>query len=67
MIVLRMVGGAVVAGPVSTVSTVSTVSPVSTVALLSTRQRSGQELDLGAVSNQWVAEHRLGQTHDKQR
>ena len=29
--------------------------------------RSGQELDLGAVSNQWVAEHRLGQTHDTQR
>jgi hypothetical protein len=35
--------------------------------LLSKRQRNGQELDLGAVSNRWVAEHRLGQTHDPQR
>jgi hypothetical protein len=34
--------------------------------LVSKRQRNGQELDLGAVSNQWVAEHRLGQTHDTQ-
>jgi hypothetical protein len=52
MIGLSIVGGAVVAG---------------IVALLTTRQRSGQELDLGAVSNQWVAEHRLGQTHDTRR
>ena len=52
MIALWIVGGVLVAG---------------IVALLSVRQKSGQELDLGAVSNQWVAEHRLGQTHDTQR
>lgn len=52
MIVLWTVGGLVVAG---------------IIARLSTRQRSGQELDMGAVSNQWVAEHRLGQSHDAQR
>jgi hypothetical protein len=33
----------------------------------SKRQRNGQELDLGAVSSQWVAEHRLGRTDDTQR
>jgi hypothetical protein len=53
MITLLMIGGAVVAGGI--------------VALLGARHRSGQEVDLGAVSNQWVAEHRLGQTHDTQR
>jgi hypothetical protein len=37
------------------------------VVLLSTRQRSGRELELGAVSNQWVAKHRLVQTHDAHR
>jgi hypothetical protein len=35
--------------------------------VLSTRHRSGRELELGAVSNQWVAKHRLVQTHDAHR
>ena len=52
MIALWIVGGAVVAG---------------IVVLLSARQRSGQDLDLGAVSNQWVAEHRLGSSHATRR
>ena len=52
MITIWIVLGAVVAGA---------------IVLLTTRRRGGQDMDLGAVSNQWVAEHRLGSTHDSQR
>jgi hypothetical protein len=30
-------------------------------------RRRGQETDLGSVSHQWIAEHRMGQGHDSQR
>jgi hypothetical protein len=30
-------------------------------------QGRGKQVDLGVVSNTWVAEHRLSQTHDSQR
>ena len=30
------------------------------VALISAWQRNGQSSDMGAVSTQWIAEHRLG-------
>jgi hypothetical protein len=30
-------------------------------------RRRDQEVDLGSVSHQWIAEQRLGQGHDSQR
>ncbi len=37
------------------------------VALIGLSQRGGQRADLGAVSNQWISEHRLGQNNDSRR
>jgi hypothetical protein len=34
------------------------------VALLVAWSRADRRADLGAVSSQWIAEHRLGQGHD---
>jgi hypothetical protein len=39
---------------------------VAIVAGLAWRRRRAQQVDLGVVSHQWVAEHRLGQVHDRQ-
>jgi hypothetical protein len=35
------------------------------VALVVARLRGYRQADLGAVSHQWIAEHRLGQGHDR--
>ena len=37
------------------------------VALLASWSRGGKPSDLGAVSNQWIAEHRLGSGQDSRR
>ncbi len=37
------------------------------IALVSALQRGDQRTDLGAVSNQWISEHRLGQGQDSRR
>lgn len=37
------------------------------VALLTAWQRGDQGTDMGAVSNQWISEHRLGQSNDSRR
>lgn len=37
------------------------------VALVTSWYRHDNDADLGAVSQQWIAEHRLGQGHDSQR
>lgn len=37
------------------------------VALISLWQRGDQGADMGAVSNQWISEHRLGQNNDSRR
>jgi hypothetical protein len=37
------------------------------VALLTSWTRGGSPADLGAVSNQWIAEHRLGSGQDSRR
>ena len=39
------------------------------IALISAWQRSGRRADMGAVSNQWISEHRLGhgQNNDSRR
>jgi hypothetical protein len=34
------------------------------VALVAAWSRTERRADLGAVSSQWIAEHRLGQGHD---
>jgi hypothetical protein len=34
------------------------------IALVSALHRRDQRTDLGAVSNQWISEHRLGQGQD---
>jgi hypothetical protein len=37
------------------------------VALVSAWHRGDQGTDMGAVSNQWISEHRLGQSNDSRR
>jgi hypothetical protein len=37
------------------------------VALVTSWSRGGNTADLGAVSNQWIAEHRLGSGQDSRR
>jgi hypothetical protein len=37
------------------------------VALLASWSRGGSPADLGTVSNQWIAEHRLGSGQDSRR
>ena len=37
------------------------------VALVVSWRRGGQPEDLGAVSHQWIAEHRLGSNQDSRR
>jgi len=37
------------------------------VALIGMWQRADQRADMGAVSNQWISEHRLGQNNDSRR
>jgi hypothetical protein len=37
------------------------------VALVVVWSRTDRHADLGAVSSQWIAEHRLGQGHDGRR
>ena len=37
------------------------------IALVSALQRGPKQTDLGAVSNQWISEHRLGQREDPRR
>lgn len=37
------------------------------IAFRTSWRRRDQQADLGTVSHQWVAEQRLGQTHDPQR
>lgn len=37
------------------------------VALVTSWSRGGSAPDLGAVSNQWIAEHRLGSGQDSRR
>jgi len=37
------------------------------VALVTSWSRGGDAADLGAVSNQWIAEHRLGSGQDSRR
>jgi hypothetical protein len=37
---------------------------VGVVALVVAWTRGDRDADLGAVSSQWIAEHRLGQGHD---
>jgi hypothetical protein len=44
---------------------VSIAAPV--VMLATSRLRRAQVTDLGSVSDQWMAEQRLGQGHDPQR
>ena len=43
------------------------LSVASAVAMLGTRLRRAQVHDLGSVSDQWMAEQRLGQGRDPQR
>ena len=38
-----------------------------TVALVTSWLRGSQAEDMGAVSNQWIAEHRLGSNQDSRR
>ena len=37
------------------------------VAVISLWQRGDQRTDMGAVSSQWISEHRLGQNNDSRR
>jgi hypothetical protein len=37
------------------------------VALISMWQRGDQAADMGAVSNQWISEHRLGRNNESRR
>lgn len=37
------------------------------VALVNLWQRGDQGADMGAVSSQWISEHRLGQNNDSRR
>lgn len=37
------------------------------VVLIGLWQRSDQRADMGAVSSQWISEHRLGQNNDSRR
>jgi hypothetical protein len=37
------------------------------VGLVAARRRGGHAVDLGAVSNEWIAEHRVGLGPDDQR
>ena len=37
------------------------------VALISAWTRGGETADMGAVSSQWISEHRLGQNNDSRR
>lgn len=37
------------------------------VAVISVWQRGDQPTDMGAVSSQWISEHRLGQNNDSRR
>ena len=37
------------------------------IALVSAWYRGDQQTDLGAVSSQWISEHRLGQGNDSRR
>lgn len=39
---------------------------IAAIVVIVSWRRRGQDVDLGAVSHQWMAEHRLGQTHDRQ-
>lgn len=37
------------------------------IALITAWQRGGPQADLGAVSSQWISEHRLGHDQDSRR
>jgi hypothetical protein len=37
------------------------------VGLITARRRRGENADLGAVSHQWIAEHRMGSRMDSRR
>jgi hypothetical protein len=40
---------------------------VAVLTLTTSWRRRDQELDLGSVSHQWIAEQRMGQGHDSRR
>jgi hypothetical protein len=40
---------------------------VAVLMLTTSWRRRDQEVDLGSVSHQWIAEQRMGQAHDPQR
>jgi len=46
---------------------VGLVVAAAVIAFVSSWQRRGEHSDLGAVSNQWIAEHRFGQGNDSRR